>query len=257
MGIESIVLNTIGTASQDPVWIYINAENDTDDEITTPGYLDEAASQGFSFTNGQCALVKTVTGVSIYDVVVTRVGRTITYSLVLNTDGSVTNVLGTADQITSTGGFTPQIGLWDLEIGAGSVTNANITYDTYGRIRAISSGSSTNLPFSTVTTSGNLAANHGYFINSVSRVDLLLPASFNVGDQIWIISLNNSPWRITQRAGQHLVYGAFASTVGTGGYVDSLGPDATTNCGTVTFVGSTANTVMSVGVAPSNTLNFQ
>ena len=201
------------------------------------------------------ALINTSDGASFWDVVVTRVGRSVVYTLVLNTDGSVTNVTATLPVISS-GGMTPNISLQNQGV-AGSYTSANLTCDQYGVITAISNGVSSNLPFTTITTSQTLLANHGYFINSVARLSLLLPSTFNVGDEIWIVSLNNSPWRLTQNAGQNITYGVYASTVGVGGYVDSLGPDGVTNSRTVTLVGSTTNTVLTVGVAPSDTLNFQ
>ena len=254
MGITYCNTNTIGTGGQLPVIIYINT---TDDDATVgqPNYIVPLISQGYNFFNGQMALVNTSDGASFWDVVVTRVGRSVVYTLVINTDGAITGVTATAPVIAS-GGKTRNISLTNQGVG-GSYINANVQCDQYGIITAISSGSSTSFPFSKITNSQSILANHGYFIDSVARLDLLLPSSFTVGDQIWIVSLNNSPWRITQNAGQKITYGVYASTVGVTGYVDSLGPDGVTNCGSVTLSASTANTVLTVSVAPSNTLNFQ
>jgi len=255
MGITYVNTNTIGTGGQVPVIIYINT-TDSNAEIAVPGYLNQLRVQGYNFFNGQMALVNSSEGPSFWDVSVTRTGANFTYSLIFNTDGCVTDVTATLP-VVSSGGFTPNISLEDQGIGSGTATNANVTYNEFGIITAISSGSSTNTPFSVITTSQTLQANHGYFINSVARLNLLLPVSFGVGDEIWIVSRNNSPWRFTQNAGQNITYGAYASTVGVAGYVDSLGPDGVTNCRSVTLFGSAANTVFTVGVAPSDTLNFQ
>ena len=254
MGVTYCNTNPIGTGGQSPVIIYINT-TDNDATVGQPNYIVPLISQGYNFFNGQMALINTSDGASFWDVVVTRVGRSVVYTLVLNTDGSVTNVTATLPVISS-GGMTPNISLQNQGV-AGNYTSANLTCDQYGIVTAISSGVSSNLPFSTITTSQTLSANHGYFLNSVTRLNLLLPATFNVGDEIWLVSLNNSPWRLTQNAGQNITYGVYASTVGIGGYVDSLGPDGVTNSRTVTLVGSTTNTVLTVGVAPSDTLNFQ
>lgn len=255
MGITYVNTNTIGTGGQVPVIIYINT-TDSNAQIATPGYLNQLRTQGYNFFNGQMALVNSSDGPSFWDVSVTRIGANFTYSLIFNTDGCVTDVTATL-QVVSSGGFTPNISLEDQGIGSGTATNANVTYNEYGIITAISIGTSANLPFSVITSSQTLSANNGYIINSVSRLNLLLPSTFNVGDLIWIISENNSPWRITQNAGQQVTYGSYASSVGVGGYVDSLGPDGVSNSRSATFVGYTANTAMTVGVSPSDFLNFQ
>lgn len=254
MGVTYCNTNPIGTGGQSPVIIYINTTDD-DETVGQPNYIVPLISQGYNFFNGQMALINTSDGASFWDVVVTRVGRSVIYTLVINTDGSVTNVTATAP-VLSSGGKTPNISLQNQGV-AGSYTSANVTCDQYGIITAISSGAASNLPFSRVTSSQSILPNNGYFIDSVSRVDLLLPSTFVVGDEIWIVSLNNSPWRLTQNAGQKITYGVYASTVGVAGYVDSLGPDGVTNCGTFAITGSTANSVFTVSVAPSNTINFQ
>lgn len=254
MGVTYCNTNTIGTGGQSPVIIYINT-TDSDSEVGQPNYIVPLISQGYNFFNGQMALVNTSDGASFWDVVVTRVGRSVVYTLILNTDGCITDVTATLPVISS-GGLTPNISLQNQGV-TGSYINANLTCDQYGIITAVSSGTSSNLPFSVITNSQTLLANHGYIINSVGRLDLLLPATFNVGDLIWIVSENNSPWRMTQGAGQKIIYGDFASSVGVLGYVDSLGQDGITNSRSVTFAGTTTNTVMSVSVAPSDMLNFQ
>ena len=56
MPITSIKSDSVGTAGQVPVWIYINCTDDIG-EIQTAGYLNQAAAQGNVFFNGQAALV--------------------------------------------------------------------------------------------------------------------------------------------------------------------------------------------------------
>lgn len=56
MPITSVKTDSIGTAGQAPVWIYISCTDDLG-TITTSGYLNQAAVQGNVFFNGQAALV--------------------------------------------------------------------------------------------------------------------------------------------------------------------------------------------------------
>jgi hypothetical protein len=256
MAILNVSLNITGTAGLVPNWIYINT-SDSDAVISQTGYLNQYVSTfgDPGFANGQMALVNSVEGVSPWDVVVTRVGSQKIYSLVLNTDGCVTQVTATAP-IVSSGGFTPNISLASKGIGSGTATNATVTYDDKGLITAISSGTSSNLPFSVITSSQPMVSNNGYIINSVSRVDLTLPATFSVGDIIYIISVANSPWRILQNSGQSITYQNIISTVGAGGYVDSIGPDGITNAASFSLVGRQANIQFAALNPPSNTINI-
>lgn len=56
MPITSIKTDSVGTAGQVPVWIYITCTDDIG-TIEASGYLNQAAAQGNIFFNGQAALV--------------------------------------------------------------------------------------------------------------------------------------------------------------------------------------------------------
>jgi hypothetical protein len=254
--LNNITINTTGTVGLVPNIIYINT-NDSDSIIEEPGYLNEYVSTfgDPGFANGQIALVQSVEGPSFWDVVVSRLGSQKIYSLVLNTDGCVTAVTGVSP-IQSSGGFRPAISLASKGIGSGTATNATVTYDDKGLITAISSGTSSNLPFSVITTNTTMVANRGYIINSVSRIDLTLPSIFSVGDLIYIIAVANSPWRILQNAGQSITYQNLTSTVGVSGYIDSLGPDGLTNSSSFSLVGRQVNSQFAALNPPSQTINI-
>ena len=56
MPITNIKTDSIGTAGQVPVWIYISCTDDLG-TITATGYLNQAAAQLNTFFEGQAALV--------------------------------------------------------------------------------------------------------------------------------------------------------------------------------------------------------
>jgi hypothetical protein len=72
--------------------------------------------------------------------------------------GGVTNVGGTAGNISSTGGTTPVINLIATGVGAAAYTYANITIDIYGRITAAASGAA---PVTAVTGTANQTTSSG------------------------------------------------------------------------------------------------
>jgi len=256
MAIVDVKLNLIGTSGLVPNLAYINT-TDSDSVIEQTGYLNSyVASFGDpGFANGQMALVNSTEGVSLWDVVITMVSGKKIYSLALNVDGCVTAVTATLP-LESSGGFTPDISLSSKGIGSGTATNAVVSYDDFGLITAISSGSSTNVPFSVVTSSTPIDSNHGYIVSSLSRVDLTLPSTFSMGSIIYIVSIANSPWRLLQNAGQSITYQNNTSTVGVTGYVDSLGPDGSTNSSSFSIVAQQDNIQFAALNPPSNTINI-
>ena len=212
MGVTYINTNPIGTGGQNPVFIFIQT-TDSDSTVSQPNYLVPLVSKGYNFFNGQMALVQTSDGTSLWDVVVSRVGRAVVVTLVLNTDGCVTNVTGVSP-IVSSGGLTPAISLASKGIGTGSVTNANVSFDDKGLITAISSGSPDMIPFQVLTANHTLQANHGYFTNSVSVINLATPSTFVLSDEFEISNINTGGWRINLNAGQFIRVGNVQTSSG-------------------------------------------
>lgn len=81
MPITSVKTDSIGTAGQVPVWIYISCTDDLR-KITESGYLNQAASQLNNFFEGQAALVHYAgNSMGIFKLVLTPSASGISYSL--------------------------------------------------------------------------------------------------------------------------------------------------------------------------------
>ncbi len=99
MGIKSIFTNPIGQAGILPTMVFINTD-DTQAQVLVTGYLSSWVRDGLaSLSTYQLALVNTSDkGPAWYDIVI----QNDVYSLVLSSPGTVTSILGTANQIVST-----------------------------------------------------------------------------------------------------------------------------------------------------------
>ena len=77
------------------------------------------------------------------------------------------------------------------------------------------------LPWSVVTINTAGEANKGYFVNSAGTVDISLPATSLVGDEISVMGYVGL-FNITQGAGQQILFpGGTSTTLGAGGTATS------------------------------------
>lgn len=91
------------------------------------------------------------------------------------------------------------------------------------------------LPITGVSQS--LSSNTGYIINTISLCTLTLPLTCAVGDIIRIQGNSAGLWRVSQNAGQQILWGNVNTTVGAAGYLQS------TNAGdAITLLCTVANT---------------
>jgi hypothetical protein len=96
----------------------------------------------------------------------------------------------------------------------------------------------------------NLANNHGYVLTNGAVVTALLPGVSPVGSVIEIICQGTTDLTISQNAGQQLIGGGLASTVGVGG-----GVLTSVDRQSIQIVTRTANTTFQV-VSFDGNLNF-
>lgn len=101
------------------------------------------------------------------------------------------------------------------------------------------------IPGATVTNvtgaSQNLSPNQNYIANRATPVTFVLPAAAAIGTIIEIVGQGAGGWIVTQGAGQQIIVGASASTLGAGGSIAS-----TNRYDTVRFMCVTANNIFQV-----------
>lgn len=72
-------------------------------------------------------------------------------------------------------------------------------------------------------TSASMAVENGYIANNAALVTLTLPATAAVGKRVRVIGSGAGGWKIAQNASQVIRSNDGATTVGTGGHLDSTG----------------------------------
>ena len=101
------------------------------------------------------------------------------------------------------------------------------------------------------TTSTSMSTNNGYFANNSSLVSLSLPLVSAVGDPLSIVGMGAGGWSITQAAGQQIIIGSSATTVGVGGSLSS-----TNQHDSINLICSVANTTWIARGAPQGVLTI-
>lgn len=123
------------------------------------------------------------------------------------------NVGSTANIVTILGN---QLGSATVTAGTGVsiATGANtITVNATGG----------GVTWSVISADQTAAVNNGYFCNKAGLLSLALPATSAVGDVIEASNINTAVGlRITQAAGQQIFIGNTNTTLGAGGYIESL-----------------------------------
>lgn len=160
----------------------------------------------------------------------TTTASEILYSSSTNVVGQITTA-DSAQLYTDASGvpaFTSPMTNGELLIG--STSNAPVlTTITAGTGISVTNGAgsitiastATGLNWSTVTTNQTMGANDGYFANSGSQLQFLLPTTAAEGSELAIAGINTGGWQITQNANQSIIIGSSVSSTGTGGSVSS------------------------------------
>lgn len=174
------------------------------------------------------------------------------------------NILGTANQISTAGaGSTVTISLngkvanqYTADVGVAVPAANNLNIFGAGSTSTSAAGSTVTITstgggiaWSEITVVGptQMVVDHGYITNNALPVQLLLPLNAVIGSTIVIVGKGAGGWLITQNAGQTILLGASASTVGVGGTVGSSESSA---C--IEMVCITANTTWRIRDANGN-----
>lgn len=115
---------------------------------------------------------------------------------------------------------------------------------------AISASGSGGFSWHEVTgTSQLMVSNDGYVANNGALVTLTLPANSVLGDELSIVGKGAGGWLIAQNAGQQIVFGSSATTVGVAGSLAS-----TNAADSIYLVCTTANTTWTVATGPQGVI---
>jgi hypothetical protein len=98
-------------------------------------------------------------------------------------------------------------------------------------------------------TSATFAPNNGYIMNNTGLVTGTLPTTIAFGDVMTVVGYGAGGWKIAQNAGQQIIFGSSATTLGATGYLAST--NANDNVELLCIV---ANTTFSVLGSPVGNL---
>lgn len=116
----------------------------------------------------------------------------------------IQNITGNVITLANALPFTPTAGM-TVENFSAPVSNdyINLIVDEVNYLGTIAGGPA----WQTITADQALVANNGYVLNSTSRLDLDLPATFPIGTQILIESINTGSAFFTPSSGDTVYYG--------------------------------------------------
>lgn len=121
------------------------------------------------------------------------------------TDGQI--VIGSTGVVPVAASLTAGSGI-SITPGAGSITIASTV---------------AALTWSVITADQGVTVSNGYICNKAGLLTLTLPASPTAGAVFGVTGINTAVgWRIAQNANQRIHMGTSSSTVGVGGYIESI-----------------------------------
>lgn len=118
---------------------------------------------------------------------------------------------------TQTG--TASTAVWMKSITLTAGTGISITQSGSN---IVISGSASGISWNKITaTTQAMVTNNGYIADAGSLLTFTLPTTASIGDSLIVTGLGAGGWTITQAAGQQIIIGSAASTVGVSGSISS------------------------------------
>lgn len=148
---------------------------------------------------------------------------------------------------TATGNSSTAVWEKAMELVAGTGISISQSGNTV-TISASGSGMGWN---EITTTTDNMLPNNGYIANNGGLVTLSLPSTANVGDVIYIVGKGSGGWKVGQAAGQQIIMGSSATTIGAGGSIAS-----TNQYDSIALVCTIANTTWTVLGGPQGIITI-
>lgn len=201
--------------------------------------INAMASVPLHFTTSSGTANPAANNVNVFQssgITTTGAGSTITI-------GIDTSVVGETITGNSGGALSPTAGNWNIVGGTGASTSGSGSTLT---INVTGGG----ISWQEITVAGptSMVVNNGYLANNaVSVVNLLLPSTAAQFSIIRVVGKGAAGWKITQNAGQTIIFEGSTTTSGGAGFLQSTGvTDAvellcTTTNTTWTIMGGTGN----------------
>lgn len=137
-------------------------------------------------------------------------------------------------------------------INGGALTSADTVVGlSTGANTKFSVSGNAAFTWNVVATNTTMATNSGYITNSSSQIQLTLPTTSAVGDELAISGLGTGGWIVKQAAGQSITISPTTTTVGTGGSLAS-----TNKSDSMRLVCTVANTTWNALGGPQGSLTI-
>lgn len=194
-----------------------------------------ASNQDFVSSAGAAVFISSASAVLNSEISsYTAAGAAFSYSA----NGTITSISDTVASSNGSGLFSVSSGAYgQLQYAAMVLSGTAKSIDPQVTASALPVIASSGMVTSNVTGNAVMESNHNYFVTANTPV-LTLPAISTAGDTIVVTLAGGTSWSIAQTAGQLIVLGSAATTVGVGGSLASsaAGDSVTLRCQTANQV---------------------